>query len=442
MKYLFLDIYKKAHYRISKDTAGGYGTANDLGDGIFGRAISNIIKHTVSWPNLFFAQLLEELSMRGHHCRYLKTTELLSIKNIGDYDAIFICNSIVCFETELNAARFISNNFNGPIFLCGTVIKFSDEKLPSNCVILAGNYDLMPLNYFSSHKMLSELVQEKGFQGNKNLNNANNLSPIRWGSNGLDIPKNRFLGGKKHLIPYIFSRGCPYSCAEYCTYPTSQGKKVLSPEIEKCLDDLRWIEKLYPGSHVVFRDPVFSINIKVAKELLNAINEARLNLEFSAELHLRNLDDEFIRLASRANFKAFKFGIESAYDFVRKDVKRISVDNDEQYEIISKLKANSIDPIGMFILGQPADDIETCKGTIEYACNLKLKIAQFSIFTPYPGTSFFDLIREDVNTEKFEDFSQFQLVFKHQNLSKIELRALLEQAYFRFISGKLVGQFT
>ena len=32
MKILFLDIYKKSNSRISKDTAGGYGTENDLGD--------------------------------------------------------------------------------------------------------------------------------------------------------------------------------------------------------------------------------------------------------------------------------------------------------------------------------------------------------------------------------------------------------------------------
>ena len=39
MKLLFLDAYKFSNSRISKDTAGGYGTENDLGDKIFGKIL-------------------------------------------------------------------------------------------------------------------------------------------------------------------------------------------------------------------------------------------------------------------------------------------------------------------------------------------------------------------------------------------------------------------
>ena len=37
MNILFLDVYKKSSSRISKDTSGGYGTENSLGDGIIGK---------------------------------------------------------------------------------------------------------------------------------------------------------------------------------------------------------------------------------------------------------------------------------------------------------------------------------------------------------------------------------------------------------------------
>ena len=52
MKLLFLDIYKKSSSRISKDTAGGYGTENDLGDNFFGKILSKIVKNSIFWPNL------------------------------------------------------------------------------------------------------------------------------------------------------------------------------------------------------------------------------------------------------------------------------------------------------------------------------------------------------------------------------------------------------
>ena len=99
LNILFLDVYKKSWSRISKDTAGGYGTENDLGDSFFGRLISFIIKKFIFWPNLSFAQLMQELKSYGHKVLYKKHTGLYNYK--GNWDVIFLCGSIVCFETEI-----------------------------------------------------------------------------------------------------------------------------------------------------------------------------------------------------------------------------------------------------------------------------------------------------------------------------------------------------
>ena len=101
--------------------------------------------------------------------------------------------------------------------------------------------------------------------------------------------------------------------------------------ILKVVGKLRFYEKRFGSIHVVFRDPVFSIDLKKSKRLLEAIIEANLNVEFSAELHLKNLDEKFIDLAAHANLNAVKFGIESAFDHVRSSVNKLSVDNDEQF---------------------------------------------------------------------------------------------------------------
>ena len=36
-KILILDVYPNVSYRISKDQNGGYGTANDYGDGLLSK---------------------------------------------------------------------------------------------------------------------------------------------------------------------------------------------------------------------------------------------------------------------------------------------------------------------------------------------------------------------------------------------------------------------
>ena len=93
----------------------------------------------------------------------------------------------------------------------------------------------------------------------------------------------------------------------------------------------------------------------------------------------------------------------------------------------------------MFILAQPADNFETCERTIDYACKLNLNIAQFSVFTPYPGTHFHSMIREDITADAFEDFTQFKLVYKHQSLEPKTVRMLLEKSYKRFLTSKMLS---
>ena len=437
MNYLFLDVYKNTPYRISKDTAGGYGTANDLGDGLVGKCLSLAIKRAVHWPNLSFVQLMEQLRSAGHNCHYRSVIEGTSIHFIEDFDAVFICNSIVCFETEIAIAAKIAQTKKCPVFLCGTVFKHSENNPLEGVALLSGNYEFVDINLFSNQDSLINTLQKTELHTDV-PNEDKELAPIGWGKNGIPLSRNVFLGGAKLFIPYIFNRGCPYSCAEYCTYPTSQGRKVFSPSIDQCINTLKFYEKSYGKTHVVFRDPVFSINIKKAKSLLHAIAEADLNMEFSAELHLRNLDDEFIQLAREAKFKTFKFGIESAFEHIRSSVKRISVDNDEQLTKIQQLKEQKIKSVGMFILAQPADDFETCELTIDYACKLNLNIAQFSVFTPYPGTHFHSMIRDDITADSFEDYTQFKLVYKHRTLEPKRVRMLLEKSYKSFLISKML----
>lgn len=429
MRFIFLDIYKRSNHRISKDTAGGYGTGNDLGSGIFGRILSKIIKYSVFWPNLSFAQLLQELISAGHYCKYYKLTEGENLPELSKYDAIFICSSIVCFETELNLVKAISSYHAGPIFLCGTFITHTTTLLPQRCVVMSGNYE------FSSISHLVESIKLNHFN-NIPLDPGKRLACIKWGENGLPIPRNYVVGGFRPYIPYIFNRGCPYSCAKYCTYPTTQGNKVLQGDIATTIDDLKLIEKLFPGAHVVFRDPVFSINLKRAKELMRAILKENISLEFSAELHLKNLDDEFIELANLCNLRTIKFGIESALDHIRSSSSRYSIDNDSQILQIKKLHKNRIKTVGMFILGQPTDTHETCLQTIEYATKLNLDIAQFSIFTPYPGTEFFKDMSSLIITDKYEHFDQYRVVFRHKSMNPEDIRHFLELGYKKFIFSK------
>lgn len=434
MNILFLDIYKKSKSRISKDTAGGYGTENDLGDSFFGKLISFLIKQLIFWPNLSFVQLMQEFKSHGHYVRYKKHVGLFELK--GTWDALFVCGSIVCFETEIENIINIRKKNHIPIFFCGTFPKFVMNKVPKSVTILSGNYE------FFLQKVHSEKSNIFSY-ANKRLihivnGNSDSLSQIEWKSNGLPSTKNIILGKNSNYFPFISSRGCPYSCRQYCTYPTSQGIKINRQNNDVTIKKLKKISQKFPGAHIIFRDPVFSINIKETKYLLNLICDENLDLQFSAELHLKNIDDEFIKLCKKAKFTGLKFGIESAIANVRQSVSRFSVTNDTQKNMIEKINDAGLKSIGMFILAQPYDNYKTCMETVDYACNLDLSIAQFSIFTPYPGTPFYEANPNLISEERYENFNQYNLVYSHKVFTRQQAREILDLAYKKFFKSRLM----
>ena len=433
MRLLFLDIYKKSSSRISKDTAGGYGTENNLGDGILGRTISWVVKNTVFWPNLSFVQLMEEFEARGNECVYSKH---IGVKEdvSENWDAIFVCSSIVCFETEIESINNILKSTNTPIFLCGTIAEHLKNMVPKKVVILSGNYEFLPQSLDNENKKLTDVVNDEFIRVQNG--DSESLKIINWLRKDIPKTKNWFLGGRKAFFPFISTRGCPYSCFEYCTYPLSQGRKTLQEKNSSVVEKFKILSKKYGKAHVVFRDPVFSINIKQSKQLLKMIGDANLNIDFTAELHLKNIDDEFIELCKYAKFTWLKFGIESAIEHIRDSVNRHSIANDDQVVIINKLRKAKIKTVGMFILAQPEDTVETCNTTIDYACKLNLDLAQFSIFTPYPGTPYYNKNHLNINVSNYQDFNQYGLVYRHPKISKKVARQLLEKSYRKFLISK------
>ena len=86
----------------------------------------------------------------------------------------------------------------------------------------------------------------------------------------------------------------------------------------------------------------------------------------------------------------------------------------------------------MFMIGSPEDTEKTIKDTIEYATILPNQLVQFSVFTPYPGTPVFREYEQKITTSKFEDFTQFQLVFDHANFKPVDIINLLNYSYSQY----------
>ena len=59
------------------------------------------------------------------------------------------------------------------------------------------------------------------------------------------------------------------------------------------------------------------------------------------ETHLNNLDDQMIKLLYKAGLELVYVGIESSNSEVLKNMRRFTIENDKQYEIIKKCENGS-----------------------------------------------------------------------------------------------------
>ena len=419
MKILILDPEKKVSHRISKDTSGGYGTANDFGDTLIPKLLKKTLKLVHDWPAMFSIYTLSVLKKNGHEVSYSKNLGKGYEKN----DLFIIVSSIVCCETECEFIKKLSL-LKKKILVIGPFATNNPKKyIEAGGIVVMGE----PEFFFLKNQDLNLIEEDKiiNFEHNFELDDL----PYPDWEGVIKNNKTSLLFGLEKSLPILATRGCPYSCFKYCVYPLQQGRKPRHREAKKIVDELEYWNKKFNIKMFIFRDPVFSINRKHTIEFCNELINRNLKIRFIIETHLRILDSELIMILKQAGLKAVKVGVESGVEEVLKDANRFTIKKDEQLSKIRELEKNNILISAMFIIGFPTDNEESIIKTINYAKKLNTTFSQFSVWTPYPGTPVFKEYEDKITAQNYEEFDQYHLVFRHNVLSPKKIREMLSKTY-------------
>ena len=422
MKILILDPERKVSHRISKDTSGGYGTGNDFGDTLIPKFLKKTLKLVHDWPAMFAIYSMSVLKKNGNEVDYKKVIP----DNYKSYDLFIIVSSIVCCETECEYIKKISG-LRKKIYVIGPFATSNPQKyVEAGGNVISGE----PEFYFLKNKNLDFNEDNKIINFDHNFG-LDDLPYPDW-ENVIKNNKTSLLFGTEKSLPILATRGCPYSCFKYCVYPLQQGRKPRHREVKNIVDELEYWNKKFKVKMFIFRDPVFSINRKHTIEFCNELINRKLNIRFVIETHLRILDTELIMILKKTGLKAVKVGVESGDEEVLKDAGRFTIKQDDQLIKIRELEKNNILISAMFIIGFPADNEESVMKTINYAKKLNTTFSQFSVWTPYPGTPVFKEYEDKIIADKFEQFDQYNLVFKHKIFTPEKVRILLSRSYTKY----------
>lgn len=425
-KVLIIDPYKKVDYRISKDTSGGYGTGNDFGDGFISSLLKNKLKFISEWPPLHSAYTYSVLKKKNL-VKYKKifSFDEITRKELSEYDFYIIVSSIVCSKLEVKIIKELNKIKKTTIAIGPFASENHKDYLLAGANVISGEPEI----FFFNEDINNITFEPKILFTNKNIN-LDDLPFPEW-QEIMKLKSNK-LYGNYNSVPILATRGCPYSCFRYCVYPLQQGRVVRQRSPNNIFQEILFWNLNYKVKLFVFRDPVFSINKKHTIELCNLIINSNIKIKFVIETHLRILDDELINLMKAAGLTYVKVGIENASSEILDKEKRFTIKKDHQLEKIIKLKNKKIQVSAMYILGFPSDDKSSVIETIKYAIKLNTCYAQFSIWTPYPGTPAFQEYQKILTSSNYEDFDQYRLVYNHKNLSPENLRSLLSLAYHKY----------
>jgi len=167
-------------------------------------------------------------------------------------------------------------------------------------------------------------------------------------------------------------------------------------------------------------------------EFLDELLKRNLKMKFAIETHLGNLEERLILKFKEAGLATVKAGVESPSENILDKNYRRKIKKDFQLSQIRMLEKYGIMVICFYMLGFPQDTWESCISTIEYSMTLNTAGAQFSVCTPYPGTQFYEKMKDKIFVKKFDNFTQFHLIYQHDNLSPEQVEKLKNIAYTRY----------
>ena len=424
MKILILDVYPEKNYRISKDQNGAFGTANNYGSSFISLLLKTLVKNSVDFPPLYCVQVCGELAKNNHEVKYSKKLNLNE-----NYDLYIMPSSIVCHETEVDHIKRLKEKNKNVIVIGPFATTNPENYLKAGAKVIKGEPEMFLHNF---KKSLVEVESLPNIIENFPIIDLDDLATPGWEIIFKEYkPKMKFLGNGP-AINIVASRGCPYSCFYYCCYPLQQGRKLRTRSPEKVVEEMIYFYKKLNVKNFIFRDPVFSINRKHTVELCKKIIDSGYKFNIGIETHLKNIDRDLAELLKKAGIRLMYVGIETANENVKTDSHRISEENEEQINKINFLEKIGIKVKAMYIVGMPTDTMTSYKETVNYAKKINSSYAQFSVFTPYPGTPVFNEYKDKITKKKYEDFTQWQLVFKHNNFTENDIINLLDYSFMKY----------
>jgi radical SAM superfamily enzyme YgiQ (UPF0313 family) len=183
--------------------------------------------------------------------------------------------------------------------------------------------------------------------------------------------------------------------------------------------------------------------VKRTKKILNTIIQAGIpnKMLFSCQSRVDTLHRNpwLIDLMHEAGMRQVFLGIESVHQQSLNAMNKRNTNPKMTRKVVNELQDRGISIFGGVIIGYPGETKKMVRQTIQFTKSLDLTCVQFTPITAFPGTQFYDEMKEagKVVTKNFRRYNLFQTMMKTDELSAHEMYELVMEAYASYyLSGR------
>ena len=239
----------------------------------------------------------------------------------------------------------------------------------------------------------------------------------------------------------VSSRGCPYSCT-YCDRSVF-GKSFRYNSADYMVAHVRYLKERFGVRHINFYDDQFTFNRQRVEAFARQLMDQRLGVTYNCAARAEHLDEELLRFMKASGCWMISLGIETG-DPELLAQHRQRADLDLLRDRILMIKRAGIRVKGLLMMGLPGESEASAHRSMEYVYSLPIDDFNLTKFTPFPGSSIYERIRDlgefDEDWEKM-DCMHFQFIPKGMNRAQLE--RLFKEFYRRhFMRARVMWDYT
>lgn len=232
-------------------------------------------------------------------------------------------------------------------------------------------------------------------------------------------------------------RGCPHDC-EFCVASNVYGYKYRHKTLRQIIDEIEFIQTIWPNVRINFADDNLFLNKKFSKELVRHLRGMNLRWYAQTDISIAN-DEGFIEELKAAGCTTLFIGFESISELslsqINKNLWKLKQLNNYP-EAIKKIQSKGIGIVGAFIIGFDGDTKDTLNELSDFIIENNIFVPQVTILTPLPGSRLYERLKKEnrLKDVPWNNFTFTEVNYIPKNMTGEELQNELYKIYKKVYS--------